>query len=339
MNVRSHHLLWLFAPALLVGCAGLRLQMVDRSVQRPSNIAVYFTVDTTRGDPVPDLTPADFHIYEDGQPVSTFESQQTILQPEVAAAHYTLLLVDMSGSVVGSPDMDKVVAGAASFAQTVGRYQKLAIYAFDGSPHVTQITPFGAGNPQATLNAFASFHPKDPSTNLNGAIIEAIKILDHQMSQSTLPLRFGTLVVFTDGTDRAARVSHDALHTALNQVDFEVYAIAVGAEINDREIRAIGRNGTFTSKNPADIRRGFDEIGKRIEGFSRRYYLLSYCSPARAGHHNVEIEAVRGGMRGRLQYDFRADGFGPNCDPNQKPAFSTRHPRTRPLPQPKNRER
>ncbi|MGD0838864.1 MAG: VWA domain-containing protein [Polyangia bacterium] len=318
-----------------LGCAGLRLQMVDRSVQRPSNIAVYFTVDTSRGDPVPDLTPADFHIYEDGEPVSVFESQQTILQPEVAAAHFTLLLVDMSGSVVGSPDVDKVVAGAAAFAQTVGRYQKLGIYAFDGSPHVTQISPFGGGNPQTTLNAFAGFRPKDPSTNLNGAIIEAIKILDHQMRQSPVPLRFGTLVVFTDGTDRAARVSRDAVHAALGEVDFEVYAIAVGAEINPTEIGNIGRTGTFTSKNPADIRRGFEDIARRIEGFSRRYYLLSYCSPARAGQHDVEIEAVKGVMRGRLQYDFRADGFGPGCDPNRKPAFSTRHPRTRPLPEAK----
>jgi len=335
MHVKFVRVLQLASISFLLGCTGLNVQMVDRSVQRPSNIAVYFTVDTTRGQPVPDLTPADFHIYEDGQPVSVFESRQTILQPEVAAAHYTLLLVDMSGSVVGSPDLDKVVAGAASFAQRVGRYQKLGIFAFDGSPHVTQVVPFGGGDPQGTLRAFAGFQSKDPSTNLNGAVVEAIKILDRQMSQSSVPLRFGTLVVFTDGTDHAARVSRDALHTALNDIDVEVYAIAVGAEVNDQEIRAIGRNGTFTSKNPADIHRGFDEIGARIEGYSRRYYLLSYCSPARAGQHNVEIEAVKGSMHGRLDYDFKADGFAPNCDPNQKPAFNVHHPRTRPLPKPK----
>jgi hypothetical protein len=332
MHAKLFHLFSLAVATLVMGCASLKLEMVDRSVQRPSNIAVYFTVDTSRGDPVPDLTPADFHIFEDGQPVSIFESQQTILQPEVAAAHYTLLLVDMSGSVVGSPDLDKVVAGAASFAQQVGRYQKLGIYAFDGSPRVSQVVPFGGGDPQGTLRAFAGFQSKDPSTNLNGAVVEAVKILDRQMGQSTVPLRFGTLVVFTDGTDHAARVSRDALHAVLNEVNFEVYAIAVGAEVNDQEIRAIGRNGTFTSKNPADVRRGFDEIGARIEGFSRRYYLLSYCSPARAGQHNVEIEAVKGSMRGRLGYDFKADGFGPHCDPNQKPAFSVRHPRIHPLP-------
>ena len=323
--------------ALVAGCAGLNLQMVDRSVQKPSNIAVYFTVDTTRGEPVADLTPSDFHIYEDGQPVSIFESRQTILQPEVAAAHYTLLLVDMSGSVVGSPDMEKVVAGASSFAGKVGRYQKLGIYAFDGSPHVTQVSPFGGGNPEGTARALVGYQSKDPSTNLNGAVVEAIKLLDHQMSQSSVPLRFGTLVVFTDGTDHAARVPRDSLLAAVNEANVEIYAIAVGSEVNDREIRVIGRNGTFTSKNPADIRRGFDEIGARIEGLSKRYYLLSYCSPARAGSHNVEIEAVKGGRRGRLGYDFKADGFGPNCDPNQKPAFNVQHPRTRPLPKAKGK--
>ena len=323
--------------ALASGCVGLNLQLVDRSVQRPSNIAVYFTVDTTRGDPVADLTPADFHIYEDGQPVSIFESRQTILQPEVVAAHYTLLLVDMSGSVTGSPDMEKVVSGASTFAGQVGRYQKLGVYAFDGSPHLTPIVPFGGGNPEGITRALTGFQPKDPSTNLNGAVVDAIKVVEHQMTQSTVPLRFGTLVVFTDGTDHAARVPRDALEKAVNEAGVEIYAIAVGAEVNEHEIRAIGRNGTFTSKNPADIQRGFAEIGARIEGMSKRYYLLSYCSPARAGAHNVEIEAVKGGHRGRLGYDFKADGFGPNCDPNQKPAFNVLHPRTRPLPKPKGK--
>jgi hypothetical protein len=157
------------------------------------------------------------------------------------------------------------------------------------------------------------------------------------MSQSTVPLRFGTLVVFTDGTDHAARVSRDALLAALDQANVEIYAIAVGAEVTDREIRTIGRNGTFMSKNPADIQRGFQEMATRIEGLSKRYYLLSYCSPARAGAHNVEIEASKNGRSGRLGYDFKADGFGPNCDPNQKPAFNVLHPRTRPLPKAKGR--
>jgi hypothetical protein len=314
-------------PFLTAACGGLNLQMVDRSVQKPSNIALYFTVDTTRGEPVADLKPDDFRIYEDGNPVSIYESRQTILQPDVAAVHYTLLLIDMSGSVVGSPDLNRLVEAAGSFSQRVARYQKLAVYAFDGSPHITPITGFGAPNVVTAINTLAWYQPKDTSTNLNGAVVEAIKVLDRQIEQSTMPLRFGTLVVFTDGTDHASRVTSEAMRKAVDGAGFDMYAIAVGGEVNASEIRAIGRTDTFTSKDPKDIARGFEDIARRIEGFSRRYYLFSYCTPARAGQHNVEIEAVHGSKRGRLSYDFKADGFGPNCNPNQKPAFNVHRPR------------
>jgi hypothetical protein len=339
MHAKLFHLFhWPRRRPCSLGCASLKLQMVDRSVQRPSNIAVYFTVDTTRGDPVADLTPADFHIYEDGQPVSVFESQQTILQPEVAAAHYTLLLVDMSGSVVGSPDMDKVVAGAASFAQQVGRYQKLGIYAFDGSPHVTQVVPFrrrGSAGHLARVRGIPVQGSLDESQRRGGRGDQDPRPPDEPVDG---PAALWNLVVFTDGTDHAARVSRDALHAALGEVDVEVYAIAVGAEVNDQEIRAIGRNGTFTSKNPADIRRGFDEIG-RASRASRGATTCCRTARLRArAQHNVEIEAVKGRMRGRLGYDFKADGFRSQLRPEPEAGLQhAHHPRTRPLPKPKTK--
>jgi len=117
------------------GCAGLKLQMFDHSVHKPSNVAVYFSVETRNGQPVANLTPQDFRIYEDKQPVSVLESKQTILNPEVAAIHYTLLLIDMSGSVVDSGDMPALIQAASTFGDRVGPYQKVAVYTFDGSPH------------------------------------------------------------------------------------------------------------------------------------------------------------------------------------------------------------
>ena len=58
-------------------------------------------------------------IYEDDKRVSVLESQQTILNPEVAASHYTLLLIDMSGSVVDSEDAGKVTEAALLFTSEV----------------------------------------------------------------------------------------------------------------------------------------------------------------------------------------------------------------------------
>src|SRR4029079_19835147 len=65
---------------------------------------------------------------------------------------------------------------------------------------------------------------------------------------------------------------------------------------------------------------------------SKNYCLLSDCSPSRAGEHEVEVEANGAGSSGRLAYRFNANGFGPNCDPNQKPAFDMKHPR-QPMPE------
>jgi hypothetical protein len=313
----------------LGGCAGLELQLVDASVRKPSNVAVYFTVDTKGGEPVADLAPQDFRIYEDAQPVSILESKQTILQPEVAAIHYTLLLVDMSGSVVDSGDMPALVQAAASFSERVGPYQKVAVYTFDGSPHLAPLVGFG-GNARAGIASLATRRPRDPSTNLNGAVVEGVRVLSQQMEHAPVPLRFGTLVVFTDGTDRAHRASAEDVGRSLDGAGFETYVIGVGQEVDKTQLRRIGRSGTFASENRADIQKGFDEVGARIEASSKRYYLLSYCSPSRAGTHDVEVEAHAHGTTGRLRYRFDANGFGPSCDPNQKPAFDVRHPRAVP---------
>jgi hypothetical protein len=316
-------------PSLLVaaGCAGLKPQMVDASVQKPSNVAVYFTVDTRGGDPVPGLTAEQFHIYEDHKLVSPFESKQTILNPEVAAMHYTLLLVDMSGSVTQSGSVPVLEDAAGRFTERVGKFQQTAIYAFDGRADIIPIRGFSGGH--AGVGSLGGFQSKDPSTNLYGAVVEAIKVLGKQLEKSPVPLRFGTLVVFTDGTDHAHRVSRDDLKKALGDVNFEVFVIGVGAEIDEGELKMIGRTGAALSKDPAAVGKTFDEVAARIEGYSKRFYLLSYCSPARAGEHELTVEPFTSdGKMGEVSYRFNAEGFGPNCDPNRKPAFDLRHPRS-----------
>jgi hypothetical protein len=328
MLKRSFSAALVLSLAACGGCSGLKVGLVDTSVRKPSNIALYFTVDTRSGEPVADLTPQDFHVYEDGKPISLLESRQTILQKEVAAVHYTLLLVDMSGSVVGSGEMPALISAASSFADRVGPYQKVAVYTFDGSPHVNQVAPFGS-NVRGAVGALASYRPRDPSTNLNGAIVDAVKVLSRQMESAPQPLRFGTLVVFTDGTDRAHRVSTDDVRRTLDAAAFDIFVIGVGAEVDKKELGAIGRSGTFASQDSADIARGFDQVAARIEGASKRFYLLSYCSPSRAGDHDLEVEVVARGQSGRLKRHFTAAGFAPGCDPAQKPAFDVRHPRFR----------
>lgn len=310
----------------LAGCAALRPRLVDASVQKPSNVAVYFTVDTRAGEPVPGLSADQFRILEDGKLVSKFESKQTILNPEVAAMHYLLLLVDMSASVTESGSGAALESAVGGFTDRVGQFQQTAIYGFDGRVELIPIRGFAPG--KAGAGGLGSVKPRDPSTNLNGAIVEAIKVLDKQLEKSPVPLRFGTLVVFTDGTDQAHRVAAADVSAALDRANFEVFVIGVGAEINEAELRSIGRSGSELSRDPGTLGRSFEQVAARIEGFSKRFYLLSYCSPARAGVHELRIEPFTSdGRTGALTYQFNADGFGPDCDPNRKPAFDMKHPK------------
>ncbi len=312
------------------GCVTLRL--VEASVRKPSNIAVYFSAIDWKKRPVANMTADQFKIYEDGRVVSVFESKQTILNPEVAVTQYTLLLMDMSGSITASGRVGELTEAASLFAEKVGKTQQIAVYAFDGEKDIHPIAGFsgGGGNVRASLGALNSYKPRDPSTNLNGAVVEGLKLLEAHMAKASQPLRFGTLVVFTDGTDHAHRVPRDQLMQTLDQLGdtMNVFVIGVGAEIDPGELRAIGRTKAILSKDPAKMRNAFEELAQIVEDYAKSFYLLSYCSPARAGEHDVTVEANpphRGS--GRLTYHFNATGFTPACDPNTPPSFDVHRPR------------
>src|SRR5262249_29153198 len=152
------------------------------------------------------------------------------------------------------------------------------------------------------------------------------------------PLKFGSLVVFTDGTDRAKRVTQQDLDKALDEAQEDktaLYVIGVGKEISSGELKNIGRTHSFLSTDPAALAKAFDEIAARVEAYTKSFYLLSYCSPARAQEHDLTVSAKHEGKSGSLSYHFDAKGFGPNCNSNRMPHFDLKHPvRNKKLEQP-----
>lgn len=317
---------------LLSGCGagGLKLTPVKATQQKPSNVAVYFKVQEYNGNPVGGLTADQFRIYEDGGLVSENESKQTILNPQVAASYYTLLLVDMSGSVSGDPEAVKTLVDAAqAFTDRVEKSQKVGVFAFDGSEDIHPIAPFtqGAGSAKGAISGLQSYKPQDPSTNLHGAMVNGIKELDKALSHAEHPMRFGTLVVFSDGADRAGRVTKDDMRKAIRDTKYEIFAIGLGKELQESDLKDIGKDGTARADDKQAVVKAFDEIATRIENSTKAYYLLSYCSPARAGKHEVKIEAVykdengKAERTGSMRSEFDATGFQPGCDPNTPPNF------------------
>jgi hypothetical protein len=282
---------------------------------------MYFTVSTADGEPLPGLTAERFNIYEDGRLISTYESQQTILNPEVAAERYTLLLLDMSGSVVESGQVPLIQQAASAFVANVGDQEKVAVYAFDGRAEIQEISGFddSIGRSAGGLNRLGGWRTEDPSTNLYGAVVEASRVLTEAQEASEAPLRFGTLVVFTDGTDRAHRATRGQALRAVSSADIGMFTIGLGGEVDRDELQELGVDGYVHAEAGDTVVQAFEQIAGHIQLMASAYYLLSYCSPSRAGTHRLEIEAVHGDQRGRASFRFDATDFDSGCDPNTPP--------------------
>ncbi len=321
------------ATLLLAGCgSNLTVTRINSAEKKPNNVWVFFTVEK-RDEPVAGLEASDFTIYEDEKVVSEFESKQVILNPDVAAVMYTLLLVDVSGSITESGESDRLVDAAQRFTEKVGATQKVGVYAFDGDEQIHSVVPFTEAKARIDggLDGLRTYRAKDPSTNLYGAISQGLEVLDEELKKDKRPLKFGTLVVFTDGSDRAARVTKEEMLEKLGDekyANFEIFTI--GAEIDKAELEAIGRDGTVLAQDDEKVTQAFEEVAARIDAHSKRFYLLSYCTPARKGQHRVRIEAQadrnkkgQARSKGSLEYEFSADGFGPppDCDPQREPDF------------------
>jgi hypothetical protein len=332
----------LFLPA----CSGwLSVDRVASAQKKPNNVWVFLSVQRSRDEPITGLASGDFTIYEDGNLLAEASSKQLLQAPEVAAVTYTLLLVDLSGSGASGPP-DALVDAARAFAERVGKTQKVAIYGFDGEPKIHPLVPFAeptgaaparepAGKARAPADPFDAmrrFKAKDPSTNLYGATVEALHELRRVMDREQRPIKFGTLVVYAEGIDRAARVSRWDMRNEMDDDKYKLYEVfGVGSGAEHSFVEDVGRDGTDVPLDRAGVKDALDRIAGKIELHAQRYYLLSFCTAARKGDHEVKITArVKQPPEGSgsLSYSFKADGLGPppDCDPKAPPAFDMKPP-------------
>src|SRR5688572_28684403 len=179
----------------LSGCgASLQMTHINSEQKKPNNVWVFFSVQQGK-EPVAGLAAEDFEIYEDGAKVSTFESQQVILNPEVAAVMYTLLLLDVSGSITESGQIEPLVDAVDLFVERVGKTQRVGVCAFDGDAKLHAIVPFTTAEQSVRggLAGLRTYKARDPSTNLHGAVVAGLEVLDRGLARDDKPLKFGTL--------------------------------------------------------------------------------------------------------------------------------------------------
>ncbi len=327
---RWSYLLSFLVAWLASGCSllfgGLDVETVASSAAPPSNVAVYVAVSDGK-EPVADLSEQNFHLFENDQPLDTGEAQLTLLDRQVSVLHRVVLLVDVSGAKDDNARR-QLARGAAGFVAAVRERQAVTVFAFDGSENLKLIGeyPKGKSSTPEELTTLASYQSKDPSRNLNGAVLKGLRELDARLMTEKKPVRVGTLVVFTAGPDLAGRTSGEKLAETLDSTPHQVVAVGIGDDSAQDNLDVLGKDGVTRAPSVAMAGIGLDEAATRVNALYGKYYLVSYCSPARAGKRRLRIEVQRTTLegdeeKGSVEVDFDATGFGPGCDPTRPPRF------------------
>jgi hypothetical protein len=323
-GLRAIVALGLAAP--LTACfPGLALTPQEAVASKPSNVVVYFSADTNSGKAVTDLRPDGFSIFENGTRVTNAEGRQTLLRP--VAAHYTLFLFDMSGHVLGTKEAGEVIKAATALSEAPDKGQNLtALYSFDGSPDLEAIVPFAATAPENDAAQTPTPRARSgPPLGIESAVVIGLRTLNLALAADPRPLKAGTLVLITDETNHGDRMRITDLRAALGTPDnrkIDILAVGVGNEVDEARLEDLGRNGTLLEPDPARVGQAFAAAEAKVVEASKRYYLLSYCTPARAGMQDVRIEThAPDGLMGEITYNFNADGFVPGCDPTAPPVL------------------
>jgi hypothetical protein len=160
----------------------------------------------------------------------------------------------------------------------------------------------------------------DDSTNLNGAVTEGIDTLESQLQVVTsVPFKDASLVLMTDGTDEAARVTQQTAQAKVDATHVHVFTVGLGSSVDTQVLKDFGKDGYEPAADASGLKAAFTQIADHVIGLADRFYLLEYCSPKRSGLHKLSIDATwtnasNKKLTGSLSTTFNADGFSSGCE-------------------------
>ena len=310
----------------------LLLSIQDQYTTLPGKVSIFFRVSDSDGNPVPGLTADQFTIYEQGRndacfsTISTTESQARISPNSQIFNNNTLLVLDLSNSVLSS-SLDELKSASLSFIDNVMPAQEspafqMAIYWFDGEDELHALNPLSSSKAElsAAIEGITADISTDPSTDLYGAVIKSTNIAEDLLDESTNDDSIGaaSVVIFTDGTDQASRYSEESALEKVEKANRNIsfFTIGLGAEIDAEVLSDIGKTFSVFAGNKEELETTFNDISFRVSQQANSFYLFEYCSPKRdgSGESNLAIQVTAGNRQGAVQTKFSAKGFTGGCE-------------------------
>lgn len=307
------------------------MDLLEAEHERPNNVWLLVEIDEG-GKPAARLAIEDFTFSEDGAPIGAAQSQQTLLNINLAVAMHTMVLVDLSGSLAEGRRAE-LGAAVRKLTEEVLSSERVGVYGFDGSEVLHPLLPFEEPKPSVAMldDALARYTIRDRSTNLHGAVITAARTLHAALEKDPRKVKIGTLLVITDNVDKASRARQQDMFLELQNeryAGYRFYAVGASALPDIKFLEKLGRDGAEIVGPKVSLEAAVDGFGKRIATRRDGMYLVSYCSLSRAGKHTVKLEARR--TQGKrvhkrsVTYELDADQFGPPpaCSPYTLPPFA-----------------
>lgn len=310
-------------------------------VSMPSKVSLFFAVDSCEAQPVAGLDATAFDISEDGAPLNPFESQRTVQPKGQRFAMSSLLLLDMSGSILRGGQFLALKAAAKNYVDTVLAHaaegQRVGIMTFDGRERPTWLVEFTA-DPQRLYAGLESLETRecsasadcavnldrrscagwrcvDDSTNLYGAVVHGVDALEAQRTlDASVVFQESALLIFTDGSDQAARSTLDFAQKRVISTSAHVFSVGLGAMADAKTLIALGKDGFYAADSADGLSRAFETVAGRVNAMANRFYLLEYCSPKRSGKHTVKVTVSASSRTGTLTREFDATGFASGCE-------------------------
>lgn len=319
-------------------CLGLddpdfRLAILDQRTSAPAKVSVFFQVTDRVANPIADLGTSDFSIYEQGRndpcfsQISESESLRLVSTDSQNFRNQTLLLLDLSSSVLGS-SLDSLKLAARDFVTTLMPEESdnthyMGVYGFDGKNRLIEIQRITSDRARVlgSIDQISEETGQDPSTDLYGAVIKITEIAEQLVREARRGslVASASVVLFTDGTDQAARYSQENALRSVDNADPSIsfYTIGLGDEIDSAILALIGKTFSTTTTDIARLTEAFISISDKVSTSARSFYNLEYCSPKRTGSgvNNLVIELNYQGGFGAVQTSFNANGFVGGCDP------------------------
>ncbi len=317
--MRSLSLLLLLLP-FVAACDSScpNVQLLDSASSNPALVEMLFSV-TCEGAAVTSITAADLTLIENNETVSASESPWVVHRATDVLDSYTLVMLDVSDVVGDEDNLSALKVVTVDFVEAaLEQGQQVGIAIFDGDVEIRTIVSFSTDLLELTdgVNGITAADRRDPSTNLNGAIMLALGELSTALGPDSDDelLGIANLLVVTDGTDSAQRQDDATAQSSVTDSVHEVFIVGVVDEEAAVELELLAKNGLYRASGYDDLVSAFQKATDGLLAEIGKFYRLSYCSPLRSPSTWLEMQVNHGDGSDSEGMAYETGGFGPGCE-------------------------